>query len=63
MKIQELLVEVDQDALDMRNALSDVAMQELQKIEDDGKRKFDLWQASHRLARSSDIYEFEYTGG
>ena len=40
MKIQELLVEVDQDALDMRNALSDVAMQELQKIEDDPTHYF-----------------------
>lgn len=34
MRLEELL-EMDQHMADMRNALSDVAMQELQKIEDD----------------------------
>ena len=33
----------------------------LQEISDNLKRKFDLWQANHRLARSCDIYQFEYS--
>ena len=32
----------------------------LQHISDNIKRKFDLWQSSHRLARSADFFDFEY---
>ncbi|MBN1845755.1 MAG: hypothetical protein JW810_08740 [Sedimentisphaerales bacterium] len=32
----------------------------LKSIAQDPRRKFDLWQTSHRLARSEDFFDFEY---
>jgi len=32
----------------------------LKCIADNSKRRFDLWQGSHRLARSEKIFEFSY---
>jgi hypothetical protein len=34
----------------------------LRAISENAERKFDLWQANQRLARSADIFEFTYTG-
>jgi hypothetical protein len=35
----------------------------LRKISESNKRRFDLWQDSSRLARSSVIFSFRYTAG
>jgi hypothetical protein len=34
----------------------------LRAISENAERKFDLWQANQRLARSADFFEFTYTG-